>query len=68
MIALVICSCSPQSVGIAMFHGNPTLCALIKMVTSGRFRFPTVDCGEEAKKKMKKEEQQAREEVCTIQY
>ena len=64
MLALVICSTSPQSIGGVMFQEHPTIRALIKMVTSGRFRFPTIDCDDETKKLMKREDHEARAKVC----
>jgi DNA-binding transcriptional MocR family regulator len=63
MIALVICAKSPAKVGAVVWHEHPTLRALIKMVTSSRFRFPTVDCDESERNEMKRLEHDARDEV-----
>lgn len=63
MIALVLCSNSPQKIGTLVWREHPTLQAIIKMVTSKRFRFPTVDCDEVEKMNMKKLDYAAREEV-----
>lgn len=65
MLALVMCAHSPESIGAKVWEQHPTLRALIKMVTSNRFRFPTVDCDENERTEMKQSEQVARDEVCS---
>lgn len=66
MIALVFCANSPENIGSLVWREHPTLQAIIKMVTSQRFRFPTVDCDDVEKMNMKKLDYAAREEVCLI--
>jgi integrator complex subunit 1 len=63
MLALVMCGVSPEEIGIEMWNAHPTLRALIKMVTSGRYRFPTIDCDEANRNEMKSAETNMREEV-----
>jgi hypothetical protein len=62
-LALVMCGASPEHIGAAGWEEHPTLRALIKMVTSDRYRFPTVDCDDIAREEMKKTEQTMRDEV-----
>jgi hypothetical protein len=62
-LALVMCGASPEHIGAAGWEEHPTLRALIKMVTSDRYRFPTVDCDDIARDEMKKTEQTMRDEV-----
>ncbi|KAL7488211.1 hypothetical protein ACHAW6_015042 [Cyclotella cf. meneghiniana] len=64
-IALVVCSLSSH-VGIAMWKEHPTLRALIKMTTSQKYRFPTVDCDEAQKEVVRLEEAKAREKEAKI--
>lgn len=66
MIALVFCAYSPDNIGGLVWREHPTLQAIIKMVTSQRFRFPTVDCNDVEKMKMKKLDYAAREQVCFV--
>ena len=63
MISLVLCANSPEKIGMLVWREHPTLQAIIKMVTSQRFRFPTVDCNDVTKMEMKKLDYVAREEV-----
>lgn len=63
MLALAMCGHSPSKLGAVMWEEHPTLRALITMVTSNRFRFPTVDCDEDARAEVKRLEQAARESV-----
>ena len=63
ILALVMCGVAPRQVGATVWEEHPTLRALIKMVISSRYRFPTVDCGELDRSEMKKQEQQMRDEV-----
>lgn len=63
MLALVMSGFAPESLGAMMWQEHPTLQALIKMVTSNRYRFPTVDCDECARVEMKAAEQSARDKV-----
>jgi len=59
---LIICGKYP-AIGKFCFNHYPTLRALIKMVTSDRYIFPTVDCTDEECEKMNREEQMLQEEV-----
>ena len=63
MISLVFCSNSPENIGMLVWRELPTLNAIMKMVTSQRFRFPTVDCNDIRKMDMKRMDYEAREEV-----
>ncbi len=53
IIALILCGKSPQKLGAEMWKASPTIKALIKMVTSGKFRFPTADCNEMEREEMR---------------
>jgi hypothetical protein len=64
MLVLIVCSKSPYSVGTVVWNENPTVCALIKMIVSNRYRFPTVDCDDTTRDNMKRGEQAARDKVC----
>ena len=64
MLILVMCGASPHKIGEFMWEEYPTMQALIKMTTSGRYRFPTADCDDFAKEVMKKGEVDLREQVC----
>jgi hypothetical protein len=63
MIALVICAKSPSKIGAVVWQDHPTLRALMKMITTNRFKFPTVDCDEPERNEMKRLDYAAREEV-----
>lgn len=63
VICLILCGSSPQTIGWVMWKENPTLGALMKMSVSNKFRFPTVDCDEERREKMKSGEQSMRDQV-----
>ena len=65
-LALVMCGASPDRIGEAAWNEHPTLRALIKMVTSNRYRFPTVDCDEASREEMKRTEQTMRDEEARI--
>lgn len=58
-----MCGESPHEIGTLVWNDYPTLRALIKMVTSGRYRFPTIDCDEGSRSKMKEAEAKMRDEV-----
>jgi hypothetical protein len=66
MISLVICGNSPTTIGSEMWDQHPTLQALMKMVTSGRYRFPTVDFDDERRNQIKVEELNVRQEEMRI--
>lgn len=64
MLALAMCGRAPLKLGTVMWEEHPTLRALITMVAAGRYRFPTIDCDEDARVQMKRSEQAARDSVC----
>jgi integrator complex subunit 1 len=66
VLGLVMCGSNPEKIGSVVWRDHPTICSLIKMVTSGRYRFPTVDCDEEFKRNMKDAEQSARDEEARV--
>lgn len=65
-LALIMCGASPDVVGAVALEKFPTLKALIKMITSDRYRFPTVDCDDEAREEQKKLEQGMRDDEAKI--
>jgi integrator complex subunit 1 len=64
VLALIMCGVSPEHIGAPVWEEHPTLRAMIKMIISSRYRFPTVDCNDADRAEMKKSEQVMREEVC----
>mgnify|MGYP005842757877 CR=1 FL=1 len=66
ILALVMCGVAPIEIGSTVWEEHPTLRAMIKMVTSVRYRFPTVDCDDMERSEMKKDEQNMREEVSCL--
>lgn len=60
-VALVLCGASPSVVGAVLWESHPTLRALVKMMVSGRYRFPTVDCDDAEREKTKKDEADLRD-------
>eukprot|EP00980_Cylindrotheca_fusiformis_P019890 scaffold7000_cov132-Cylindrotheca_fusiformis.AAC.3 len=65
-LALILCGIAPNEVGSVAWKEHPTLRALIKMVTSDRYRFPTADCDSAARDEMLKTEQTMRSEEARI--
>lgn len=65
-LALAMCGACPEGIGSMAWNEHPTLRVLIKMVTSDRYRFPTVDCDDTAREEMKKTEQEMRDEEARI--
>lgn len=63
MLALVMCGASTSAVGATVWKEHPTIRSLIKMITSDRYRFPTVDCDESGRNETKRAEQTARDKV-----
>jgi DNA-binding transcriptional MocR family regulator len=63
MITLIFCARSPSTIGALVWREHPTLQAIMKMVTTQRFRFPTVDCDESEALEMKRLDRAAREKV-----
>ena len=65
-LALVMSGASPGGIGATLCENHPTVQALVKMVTSGRYRFPTVDCDDTSREQMKKGENALRDEVSYV--
>jgi len=65
-LALIMCGASPDAIGSVALEKFPTLKAIIKMITSDRYRFPTVDSDEAAREEQKKTEQTMRDEEAKI--
>ena len=63
MLALVMCGVAPKEIAAKVFPEHPTLLGLLKMVTSGRYRFPTVDCDDKERELVKKGESDIRNRV-----
>jgi hypothetical protein len=63
MLALILCSKSTKDIGAVVWNDHPTLKSLIKMITANRLRFPTVDCDDAEKARIKAEEKTARGKV-----
>jgi len=55
-IGLIMCGGAPETIGDVLCREHPTIRALVKMVVSGRYRFPTVDCNESTREAMKEGE------------
>lgn len=62
-LTLALCGASPERIGSFVWQEYPTLKALMKMVTSRRYRFPTVDCDDTTREEVKKAEASLRNEV-----
>ena len=65
-IALVLSGLSPKDVGAALWNQHPTLRALIRMTTSQKYRYPTADCDEAERDKVKQIEAKTRETEANI--
>jgi hypothetical protein len=65
MLVLIMSCKSSSAFGSVVWKSNPTVCALIKMIVSNRYRFPTVDCDDAARESLKRDEQTARDMVRT---
>jgi hypothetical protein len=63
VLVLTMCGASPEQIGLEVWNDYPTLRALIKMVSSGRYRFPTIDCDETSRNEMRTAETTMRDEV-----
>ena len=57
---------APNSIGEYLWKEHPTIRSIVKMITSGRYRFPTVDCDEIERERIKREENDLRSKVSTI--
>ena len=66
ILGLVMCGSNPEKIGSVVWKDHPTLSGLIKMVTSTKYRFPTVDCDDDARERMKQEEQASRDEETRV--
>lgn len=62
-MALVLSGASTAKIGAVVWVEHPTLRALVKMIVSNRYRFPTVDCDDTMREEIKKAEQAARDMV-----
>ena len=60
-IALVLSGLSPKDVGAELWNQHPTMRALIRMTTSQKYRFPTAECDEAQRDKVKRMEARTRE-------
>ena len=60
-LALAICGTDSTGVGATLWEESSTLRAIIKMSTSGRYRFPTVDCDDDLRDEMKRGEADMRD-------
>lgn len=65
MVSLVFCGASGKIADV-MWNEHPTLRSIMKMVTSSRYRFPTVDCDDACRGEMKAAEQRCRDEVSIV--
>ena len=65
-IVLVICGTNRSTIGAQLWDKSATIRDLIKMITSGRYRFPTVDSDAEASELTKKGEADMREKESKI--
>lgn len=65
-LGLIMCGAAPRQICSSVWEEHPTVRALVKMVTSDRYRFPTVDCDEGERDKMKKIEQRMRDEESRV--
>ena len=65
-LALAICGTDCKGIGAELWKQSSTLRAIIKMVTSGRYRFPTVDCDAITREEMKRGEADLREKESRI--
>jgi hypothetical protein len=63
MLSLILCSSSTNNIGTVVWNDHPTLKSLMKMITSNRFRFPTIDCDDFEQAKIKADEKAARDMV-----
>ena len=58
-----MCGSSPEAIAEVVCNEHPTLVGLVKIVTSDRFLFPTVDNSEDIKVKIREAEADLRESV-----
>jgi len=65
-LVLAICGTDTTGVGATLWEESSTLRAIIKMSTSGRYRFPTVDCDDELRDEMKRGEAGMRDQELKI--
>lgn len=66
ILGLVMCGSNPVQIGSVVWKDHPTLSSLIKMLTSTKHRFPTVDCDEISRENMLQEDQAARDEEMRV--
>ena len=65
-LVLAICGTDTTGVGATFWEESSTLRAIIKMSTSGRYRFPTVDCDDDLRDEMKRGEASMRDQELKI--
>lgn len=65
-LALAICGTDSTGVGATLWEESSTLRAIIKMSTSGRYRFPTVDCDDDLRDEMKRGEADMRDQELKV--
>lgn len=65
-LALAICGTDNTGAGATLWEESSTLRAIIKMSTSGRYRFPTVDCDDDLRDVMKQGEADMRDQELKI--
>eukprot|EP00581_Thalassiosira_minuscula_P003929 CAMPEP_0183747604 /NCGR_PEP_ID=MMETSP0737-20130205/67347_1 /TAXON_ID=385413 /ORGANISM="Thalassiosira miniscula, Strain CCMP1093" /LENGTH=2129 /DNA_ID=CAMNT_0025983317 /DNA_START=37 /DNA_END=6424 /DNA_ORIENTATION=+ len=65
-IVLVLSGLLPHEIGSTIWDEHPTLAALIRMTTSQKYRFPTADCSETEKERVRRAEETVKEEEAKI--
>ena len=65
-ISLVLSGKAPREIGAEMWMEHPTLRALMKMTVSRKFLFPTVDCDNESRAKMKMDDIDMADQVRSV--
>ena len=65
-IALVLSGLLPEEVGAALFEENPTVRALVRMTTAQKYRFPTADCDDAEKERVRLAEERVKEREANI--
>ena len=65
-LSLIICGASSSCTAKQMWKVHPTLRALMKMSLSGRYRFPTVDCSDSERDRMKQMEADCRDREAQV--
>lgn len=63
VLSLILCCANVNEIGSVIWIEHPSLRSIMKMVISGRFRFPTIDCDDAERERMKAGEQECRDKV-----